>query len=85
MTEVGRQPWIVQGVMRTADAVSPMPGLVVPFIAFTLLYIGLAITVVFLLRRQILKTGVRGAVPVGLTGEMPIPTPARPGRTVGGS
>ena len=45
----------------------------------------LAITVVFLLRRQILKTGVRGAVPVGLTGEMPIPTPARPGRTVGGS
>lgn len=85
VTEVGRQPWIVQGVMRTADAVSPMPGLVVPFIAFTLLYIGLAITVVFLLRRQILKTGVRGAVPVGLTGEMPIPTPARPGRTVGGS
>ncbi|HEX6241428.1 MAG TPA: cytochrome ubiquinol oxidase subunit I [Polyangiales bacterium] len=28
VTEVGRQPWIVYGVMRTRDAVSPMPGLV---------------------------------------------------------
>ena len=27
VTELGRQPWIIQGVMRTADAVTPMPGL----------------------------------------------------------
>jgi cytochrome d ubiquinol oxidase subunit I len=26
VTEVGRQPWIVQGVMRTADAVTTRPG-----------------------------------------------------------
>src|SRR5947207_3707010 len=26
-TEVGRQPWIVYGVWRTSDAVTPMPGL----------------------------------------------------------
>jgi cytochrome d ubiquinol oxidase subunit I len=26
VTESGRQPWIVQGVLRTADAVSPVPG-----------------------------------------------------------
>jgi cytochrome d ubiquinol oxidase subunit I len=26
VTESGRQPWIVQGVMRTADAISPVPG-----------------------------------------------------------
>jgi cytochrome bd ubiquinol oxidase subunit I len=26
VTETGRQPWIVQGVLRTADAVSPVPG-----------------------------------------------------------
>ena len=26
-TEVGRQPFIVYGVLRTADAVSPAPGL----------------------------------------------------------
>ncbi len=25
VTEVGRQPWIIYGVMRTADAVTPMP------------------------------------------------------------
>jgi cytochrome d ubiquinol oxidase subunit I len=75
VTEVGRQPWIVHNVLRTANAVTPMPGLVVPFIAFSLLYIGLAITVVFLMRRQILKTGVRGGPPIGLTGEMPMPTP----------
>ena len=28
VTEVGRQPWIIQGVMRTADAVTPMPGII---------------------------------------------------------
>ena len=78
VTEVGRQPWIMQDLMRTADAVTPMPGLVVPFLGFTVLYIGLAITVGFLLWRQILKTGVQGSVPIGLTGELPIPTPARP-------
>jgi cytochrome d ubiquinol oxidase subunit I len=26
VTEVGRQPWVVQGLMRTASAVTPMPG-----------------------------------------------------------
>ncbi len=53
VTEVGRQPWIIQGVMKTADAVTPMPGIVVPFIAFGLLYIFLAVSVVWLLFRQI--------------------------------
>jgi cytochrome d ubiquinol oxidase subunit I len=45
VTEVGRQPWIVQGVLRTADAVTPMPGLVVPFLGFTALYLVLAVVV----------------------------------------
>jgi cytochrome d ubiquinol oxidase subunit I len=26
VTESGRQPWLIQGVLRTADAVSPVPG-----------------------------------------------------------
>jgi cytochrome d ubiquinol oxidase subunit I len=26
VTESGRQPWLVQGVLRTADAISPVPG-----------------------------------------------------------
>jgi cytochrome d ubiquinol oxidase subunit I len=46
VTEVGRQPWVVQGLMRTSDAVTPMPGLVVPMVSFTLLYVGLAAVVV---------------------------------------
>jgi len=53
VTEVGRQPWIIQGIMRTEDAVTPMPGLLVPFFAFTLLYLLLAVAVVWLLSRQI--------------------------------
>jgi len=53
VTEVGRQPWIIFGVMRTADAVTPMPGLVVPFITFTILYIFLAIVTAWLLFRQV--------------------------------
>lgn len=52
VTEVGRQPWIVYGVWRTADAVTPMPGLAVPFWTFTAVYILLAVAVVYLLRRQ---------------------------------
>jgi cytochrome bd ubiquinol oxidase subunit I len=78
VTEVGRQPWIIQGVMRTADAVSPMPGLVVPFVGFTLLYIGLAVAVVWLLYRQIIKTGVDSTMRPGITQELPLPqiTPA---------
>jgi cytochrome bd ubiquinol oxidase subunit I len=56
VTEVGRQPWIIQGVLRTADAVSPMPGLVVPFLLFTLLYCFLGVIVAWLLYRQIIRS-----------------------------
>jgi cytochrome d ubiquinol oxidase subunit I len=56
VTEIGRQPWIIQGVMRTADAVTPMPGLVVPFLFFTVLYVALAVAVTWLLYRQIIKS-----------------------------
>jgi cytochrome d ubiquinol oxidase subunit I len=53
VTEVGRQPWIIYGVMRTSEAVTPMPGLIVPFLTFTVLYIFLAVITVFLLLRQV--------------------------------
>ena len=56
VTEVGRQPWVVFGVVRTSDAVTPVPGLIVPFVTFTLLYCGLGVIVVWLLYRQIVKT-----------------------------
>ena len=53
VTEVGRQPWIIYGVMRTSEAVTPMPGLIVPFLTFTVLYIFLALVTVWLLLRQV--------------------------------
>jgi cytochrome d ubiquinol oxidase subunit I len=56
VTEVGRQPWIVYGFLRTADAVTPMPGLIVPFITFTLLYCVLGVIVVYLLYQQVIKS-----------------------------
>jgi len=56
VTEVGRQPWIIYGIMRTADAVTPMPGLIVPFVSFTVLYLFLAFVVVFLLKRQVFQS-----------------------------
>ena len=56
VTEVGRQPWIIHGVMRTAQAVTPMPGLKIPFVTFTLIYIFLAAVVVWLLIRQVAES-----------------------------
>jgi cytochrome d ubiquinol oxidase subunit I len=55
VTELGRQPWIIYGVMRTEQAVTPMPGIAVPFFIFTAVYIFLAVAVVYLLRRQFLR------------------------------
>lgn len=51
VAEVGRQPWIAYGLLRTTDAATPMPGMIVPFVTFTLVYLGLAAAVVFVLRR----------------------------------
>src|ERR1700757_631165 len=59
VTELGRQPWVIYGVMRTRDAVTPMPGLVVPFTTFTIVYLLLAVIVIFLLRRQFMETHPR--------------------------
>ena len=56
VTEVGRQPWVIYGIVKTADAVTPMPGLQIPFITFTLLYVFLAVSVVWLLVRQVRET-----------------------------
>ncbi len=60
VTEVGRQPWIVNGMVRTAQAVTPMPGLVIPFAVFTLLYCFLGVVVAVLLWRQIVRTSPMG-------------------------
>jgi cytochrome d ubiquinol oxidase subunit I len=61
VTEVGRQPWVIHGVLRTADAVTPMPGLVVPFTVFTLLYCFLGLVVASLLWQLVLKSPTAGS------------------------
>jgi cytochrome d ubiquinol oxidase subunit I len=56
VTEVGRQPWIIHGLLRTAEAVTPMPGLVVPFLVFTGLYGVLGVVVAWLLYQEVLRS-----------------------------
>jgi cytochrome bd ubiquinol oxidase subunit I len=56
VTELGRQPWIIYGVMRTQEAVTPMPKIMIPFVIFALIYIFLSVALIYLLRRQFLKT-----------------------------
>lgn len=53
VTEVGRQPWIIYGILRTKDAVTPVPGMVYHFYLFLGLYLTLAAATVWLLWRQI--------------------------------
>jgi cytochrome bd ubiquinol oxidase subunit I len=50
VTEVGRQPWIVYGFMRTEDAVTPAQGIWWVFGLTMLLYIGLGVTAITVLR-----------------------------------
>jgi cytochrome d ubiquinol oxidase subunit I len=50
-TEVGRQPWVVYGVMRTSEAVTGADGIPVGYGALVVVYLGLAIAVAWMLRR----------------------------------
>lgn len=50
VTEVGRQPWIVYGVMRTREAVTDADGVWVMFTAIVVLYTLVAIATVLVLR-----------------------------------
>jgi cytochrome bd ubiquinol oxidase subunit I len=50
-TEVGRQPWIVYDYMRTAEAVSPAPGLYLGLYATLAIYAVLTVFTVVVLRR----------------------------------
>jgi cytochrome d ubiquinol oxidase subunit I len=55
VTEWGRQPWIVRGLMRTADAVTAFPYKAAPFWLFTIVYVFLGVAVVYLLSKQIAR------------------------------
>jgi cytochrome bd ubiquinol oxidase subunit I len=51
VTEVGRQPWIVYGYMRTTQAVTAVDYLEIGYVFLVIVYLGLGAAVVWLLRR----------------------------------
>jgi cytochrome d ubiquinol oxidase subunit I len=51
VTEVGRQPWVVYGYLRTADAVNPAPGLSTGLVLVAATYVVLTVATVYVLRR----------------------------------
>ena len=53
VTEVGRQPWIIYGIMKTKDSLTPMPGIQYTFYTITAVYVILTFVVTWLLSRQI--------------------------------
>ena len=63
LTETGRQPWIVQGLLKTADGVSPhSPGMVLAtLIGYTLIYAALMVADVYLLSKYA-KAGTEAAM-----------------------
>jgi cytochrome d ubiquinol oxidase subunit I len=75
VTELGRQPWIATGFLRTADAVTTASGLDIAFYGFSVLYLFLFLTLVGLLLR--LRTDEK-ASPPSLA-----PTPPAPRKAAG--
>lgn len=57
VAEVGRQPWIVYDLMRTADAVSPIPAfsVLLSIVAFCAIYLVLGVVDIYLLRKYAIK------------------------------
>jgi cytochrome d ubiquinol oxidase subunit I len=50
-TEVGRQPWVVYEVMRTSEAVTGADGIPVGYATLAVVYAGLGLAVLWILRR----------------------------------
>jgi cytochrome bd ubiquinol oxidase subunit I len=62
-TEVGRQPWVVYHVMLTSEALTGAGGIPVGYATLALVYLGVAVGVVWILRRL---------------ARMPLPAPREP-------
>ncbi len=52
VTETGRQPWIIYGILKTKDALTPRPGIGVTFFIYCFLYLFLTFIAGVLLYRQ---------------------------------
>jgi cytochrome d ubiquinol oxidase subunit I len=80
VTEVGRQPWIVEGYMRTSEAVTRADGIWFAFGVVVLLYVGLGTGGVLVLRSLSRRWRAEqselsevGDIPYGPTGGVPGP------------
>jgi cytochrome d ubiquinol oxidase subunit I len=62
LAETGRQPWVIYGILRTIDAVSPVPAdaLLSSLIAFICIY-GLFLTAFVLFAVRMIRRGPQGA------------------------
>jgi cytochrome d ubiquinol oxidase subunit I len=62
--EVGRQPWVVYGQLRTADAVSPVPGgsVLLSLILFVLVY-GVIFGAGLYYIAKVIRQGSAGSLP----------------------
>lgn len=77
VTEVGRQPWVVYGVMRTEEAVTGASGIPVGYGVLALVYAGLLAAVAWILRRLArAPLGGEGAAPLGAGPDSDAATPA---------
>jgi cytochrome bd ubiquinol oxidase subunit I len=68
-TEVGRQPWVVYGQMRTEEAVTGASGIPIGYASLVLVYAGLLAAVAWILRRLArapvdVKPGPGGVAPL---------------------
>jgi cytochrome bd ubiquinol oxidase subunit I len=73
VTEVGRQPWIVDGLMRTEDAVTSADGLWFSFAGVVALYAALGVATVLVLRAMARRWREEGEADEG---EVPYGPPA---------
>jgi cytochrome d ubiquinol oxidase subunit I len=85
VTESGRQPWIVQGLMRTADATSPvLAGAVLSTLALFVLVYGIIFSAGIYYINRLLAKGLDTDAPAAPSPQAPI-TAAPAGRTPGSS
>ena len=72
VTESGRQPWLVQGILRTADAISPVPG---SSIAATLALFVIVYGIVFTMGIYYINRLIAWGLPAGAHDPMPTRSP----------
>lgn len=60
VTELGRQPWIIFGILRTRDAVTKVPHLQISFLLVSFLYCVLGVMVVWLIAAHVIADPKNG-------------------------